>query len=112
MVGLPTRDAPIDSRSASKWSKLGIYLVKWVDSDGQKGVYIDIIQRRGTVIANNVPETRNKLVSMLCMGCGRHTSASELNLRQVGVRAGVPRRLFFLTPTFRREKGWMYYSVA
>ena len=58
---------------------------------GQKGVFFCTLLRRGAVSPQNVPETKQKMVSVLCMGCGRNASASELNLRQVGARASTSR---------------------
>lgn len=65
---------------------------------GQKGVFVDSFQCRSTVSLQTCPKFRNKLVPVLCMGCGENASASELNMGQVGVRTGMLRGTVFHIP--------------
>ena len=54
----------------------------------QKGGLVCALLRRGPVSPNTVPGKKKK-VCVLGMGCGRHGSASELNFRPFGARAGA-----------------------
>ena len=63
--------------------------------------------RGSPVSPNNVLEKKEKKVCVLGKGCGHLTSASELNLRQLGVRRGASRgRVLPIPPFDHKIKGY------
>ena len=72
---------------------------------GQKGGSFCPLQRRGPVRPKNVLENT---VCVLCMGCGRLASASELHLRQVGARGNACRARILPIPANGRKTRGVY----